>query len=140
MRPVGADANQQRRGLRMTLERTPITPDYFMILALDGELDTGSIPALCELTSKVLGEGSRHLIMELSQVNRCDNASFFTLLGIRQAIHHAGGSLTLANPSHCVQAALSNSVLRDLLPLHDLLSKERPHDPAPSETPPEEPG
>jgi hypothetical protein len=49
---VGADANQQRRGLRMTLKRTPITPDYFMILALDGELDTGSIPALCELTSK----------------------------------------------------------------------------------------
>jgi hypothetical protein len=52
VRPVGADANQQRRGLRMTLKRTPITPDYFMILALDGELDTGSIPALCELTSK----------------------------------------------------------------------------------------
>jgi len=99
----------------MTLKRTPITPDYFMILALDGELDTGSIPALCELTSKVLGEGSRHLIMELSQVNRCDTASLFTLPGIRQAIHHASGSLTLANPSHCVQAALSNSVLRDLL-------------------------
>ncbi|MEB8336861.1 STAS domain-containing protein [Streptomyces endophyticus] len=104
----------------MALKRTPITPDYFMTLALDGELDTGSIPAFCELASQVLGEGSRHLIMDLSLVTRCDNGCFFTVLGIREAIHHAGGSLTLANPSRCVQLTLSRSILRDLLPLHDL--------------------
>lgn len=123
----------------MTLKRTPITPDYFMTLSLDGELDTGVIPALCELTSRVLSEGSRHLIMDLSQVSRCDNASFFTVLGIRQALHHAGGSLTLANPSRCVRLALARSVLRDLLPLHDFLSKEPPKAPTHPDVPPGSP-
>ena len=121
----------------MTLKRTPITPGYFMTLALTGELDTGSIPALCALTSKVLAEGSRHLIMDLSEVTRCDNASFFTLLGIRQAIHHAGGSLTLANPSTPVQDALAKSALRDLLPLHDILAEKQPHGPAPPDALPD---
>ncbi|MFF3493272.1 STAS domain-containing protein [Streptomyces sp. NPDC002795] len=109
----------------MAVKRMPATPDYFMTLALDGELDTGSIPAFCELASQVLGEGSRHLIMDLSLVTRCDNGSFFTVLGIREAIHHAGGSLTLANPSRCVRLTLSRSVLRDRLPLHDLCAQER---------------
>ncbi|MFJ8826711.1 STAS domain-containing protein [Streptomyces sp. NPDC102467] len=117
---AGGTDRQRSQGLRMALKRTPITADYFMTLDLDGELDTGSIPALCELTSQVLAEGSRHLIMDLSAVTRCDEASFYTLLGIRQAIHHAGGSLTLANPSRCVHDALSRSVLQGQLPLHDL--------------------
>lgn len=103
----------------MTLHRAPIIPDYFMTLWLAGELDTGSSPALCELTSEVLAEGSRHLVMDLSAVTRCDNASLFTLLGILQAIHQTGGSLTLANPSQPVELALSRSVLRDTLPLND---------------------
>ncbi|MFG2794650.1 STAS domain-containing protein [Streptomyces sp. NPDC048419] len=110
----------------MTLKRTPITPDYFMTLALTGELDSASIPALCELTSHVLTEGSRHLIMDLSAVTRCDHASLYVLLGIRQAIHHTGGSLTLANPGPPVQDALSQSPLRGLLPLHDTLAEQRP--------------
>ncbi|MHC5264274.1 STAS domain-containing protein [Streptomyces sp. UC4497] len=118
--------DQQGGGLRLTLQRTPVTPGHFMTLAVAGELDTGSIPALCELTSQVLGEGSRHLIMDLSEVTRCDNASFFTLLGVREAAHHAGGSLTLANPSRCVRLALTHSVLRDLLPFHDFCAQEPP--------------
>jgi anti-anti-sigma factor len=127
---VDADRSQQGRGLRMTLKRAPITPDHFMTLALTGELDNGSIPALCELTSNVLAEGSRHLVIDLSAVTRCDHASLYVLLGIRQAIHHAGGSVTLANPSPPVHHALSQSPLRDLLPLHDILAEERPtHDP-----------
>jgi len=121
---VGADPHQEGKGLRMTLKRTPVTPDYFMTLALTGELDTNTIAALCELTSKVLAEGSRHLVMDLSEVTRCDDASFFTLLGIRQAIHHTGGSLTLANPSPPVRGMLSHSAVRDLLPLQDLLAPE----------------
>lgn len=125
-RKDGTGPDQHGSGLRLTLERTPVTPGHFMTLSVAGELDTGSIPALCELTSQVLGEGSRHLIMDLSEVTHCDNASFFTLLGIREAAHHAGGSLTLANPSPCVRLALTHSVLRDLLPFHDLCAQEPP--------------
>ncbi|MFE6892060.1 STAS domain-containing protein [Streptomyces sp. NPDC057694] len=114
----------------MPLTRTPALPSYFMTLTLDGELDTRSTPALCELTSQVLSEGSRHLTMDLAAVTECDAASLFTLLGIRQAIHHAGGSLTLANPSQCVQHALSRSTLNGALPLHDVLAQQPPEHPA----------
>ncbi|MGW5868622.1 STAS domain-containing protein [Streptomyces sp. NPDC055239] len=115
----------------MTLKRSPLTPDFFMTLALTGELDTDSIPALCELTSKVLTEGSRHLIMDLTGVTRCDDASLFTVLGIRQAVHHAGGSLILANPSPSVQNTLARSALRDQLPYHDILAPGPPRRSAP---------
>ncbi|WJV47195.1 STAS domain-containing protein [Streptomyces flavofungini] len=118
----------------MGLTRTPTLPHYVMTLTLDGELDTRSTPALCALTSQVLAEGSRHLTLDLAAVTHCDNASLFTLLGIRQAIHHAGGSLTLANPSHVVQLALAHSNLRDRLPLHDDLAQQPPHHPARSDT------
>ncbi|MFZ3566955.1 STAS domain-containing protein [Streptomyces sp. BH097] len=127
---MDTDPDQQGAGLRLMLTRTPVVPSHSMTLTLAGELDTGSIPALCELISQVLGEGSRHLIIELSGVTRCDNASFFTLLGVRDAAHRATGSLTLANPSPCVRLALSYSLLRDLLPCRDLCPQARPGSPA----------
>ncbi|MFI0240383.1 STAS domain-containing protein [Streptomyces sp. NPDC016845] len=112
---------------RMAVRRTPDTPGFFMAFALTGELDTSSIPTLCDATSEVLAEGSRHLIMDLSAVTRCDNATFYTLLGMRDAIHQAGGSLTLANPSRCVETALSRSAVRDQLPLRDIPASSPPY-------------
>lgn len=114
----------QGKGLRMTLKRTPIAPGYFMTLALTGELDSGSINALCELTSNVLAEGSRHLVIDLSAATRCDESTLYKLLGIRQAIHCTGGSLVFANPSRAFQLTLSQSALRRLLPLHDFSAQE----------------
>ncbi|MEU6387934.1 STAS domain-containing protein [Streptomyces sp. NPDC046939] len=119
----------------MTVRRTPDTPGFFMAFALTGELDTGSICALCEATSQVLAEGSRHLFVDLSAVTRCDNATFYTLLGMRDALHQAGGSLTLANPSRCVADALSLSAVRDRLPLSDVPASSPPYRyPAPGAT------
>ncbi|WP_394428230.1 STAS domain-containing protein [Streptomyces sp. SGAir0957] len=111
----------------MAVRRTPDTPGFFMEFALTGELDTGSIPVLCDATSTVLAEGSRHLFMDLSAVTRCDNATFYTLLGLRNALHQAGGSLTLANPSRCVADALSYSAVRDQLPLRDVPASSPPY-------------
>ncbi|MEU6394818.1 STAS domain-containing protein [Streptomyces sp. NPDC046939] len=103
----------------MSVSRTPDTPGYFMVLAVCGELDVRSVPTLCDLVSEVLAEGSRHLLVDLSAVTRCDNAALYTLSGVRQALHEMGGSLSLGNPSPSVQRALARKGVRTSLPLHD---------------------
>lgn len=90
-----------------------------MVLTLDGELDTGSMTEVCDLISELLAEGSRHLLVDWSAVTRCDNASLYTLYGVRLAMHEAHGSLSLGNPSRSVQRALSCCPLKDRLSLHD---------------------
>lgn len=90
-----------------------------MTLHVSGELDSASIPALCDLVSVVLAEGSRHVTLVLCGVTRCDNASFYVLLGVRRALHHAGGSLSLRGSSANVRLAFESSPLRQVFPLHD---------------------
>ncbi|MFE0103315.1 STAS domain-containing protein [Streptomyces sp. NPDC059009] len=112
---------EPRGGQRLLLRRVPAGPCHSMTLYVTGELDSASVPVLCELVSVVLAEGSRHVTLVLHGVTQCDNASFYVLLGVRQALHHAGGSLSLSRPSTEVRLAFERSLLRQVFPLHDEL-------------------
>lgn len=110
---------EPRGGQRLTLRRVPAGPCFLMTLHVTGELDSASIPALCELVSVVLAEGSRHVTLVLYGVTQCDNASFYVLLGVRQALHQAGGSLSLSGSSTNLRLAFECSPLRHEFPFHD---------------------
>ncbi|MFZ3573902.1 STAS domain-containing protein [Streptomyces sp. BH097] len=96
-----------------------VSPDgaHFCVFALAGELDTSSIGELISTVVRTLERGGRHLCLDLSAVTWCDNGSLFTLLGIRHAANHVGGSLSLLAVSAPVCEALHRTGLNELLPV-----------------------
>ncbi|MFJ9086898.1 MULTISPECIES: STAS domain-containing protein [unclassified Streptomyces] len=56
-----------------------------VILRLAGELDYLTAPTLCDTVAHIMAAGHRHLFLDLSAITWCDNASLYTLLGIRSA-------------------------------------------------------
>ncbi|MFD4476592.1 STAS domain-containing protein [Streptomyces sp. NPDC058471] len=101
-----------RLAIRETLSGIP----HFLTLVLVGELDVFNVGKLSDTVVRELEAGQRHLLIDLSGVTRCDNGSLYTLLGVRHAASHAGGSLALTAASGCVQDALDRAGLRALLP------------------------
>ncbi|MFZ3558859.1 MULTISPECIES: STAS domain-containing protein [unclassified Streptomyces] len=96
-----------------------VSPDdaSFCVFALVGELDTSSIGELISTVVHTLEHGGRDLCLDLSTVTWCDNGSLFTLLGIRHAAIHIGGSLSLLAVSAPVCEALHRTGLNELLPV-----------------------
>ncbi|MET8469083.1 STAS domain-containing protein [Streptomyces sp. NPDC006422] len=88
----------------------------FLTLTLFGELDVINIGKLSDTVVRELESGHRHLLLDLDGITYCDNGSLFTLVGIRHAASHVGGSLALTVASECVREALASSGLTDLLP------------------------
>ncbi len=88
-----------------------------MLLRLFGELDADTARALCEAVVAVMASGRCHLAFDLSGITWCDNASLYTLLGIRSALQYADGSLTLTVVSTPILTAMDRTGLRPRPPL-----------------------
>ncbi|RSO23001.1 hypothetical protein DMH15_32535 [Streptomyces sp. WAC 06725] len=80
-------------------------------------MDTATAPILRDAVVAVMARGRSHLALDLSEVTWCDNASLYTLLGIRKALQHADGSLTLTSVSTPILTALNRTGLSPRLPL-----------------------
>ncbi|MFC8095358.1 STAS domain-containing protein [Streptomyces sp. NPDC057301] len=103
---------------RLTIVRSAeVWNGHDLVMSLIGELDADTAPAVCEATVSVMSNGGRRILVDLSGVTLCDNASLYTLLGVRHALSHAGGELTLISPSEAVRLALLRTGLRELLPM-----------------------
>ncbi|MEV2253483.1 STAS domain-containing protein [Streptomyces sp. NPDC050147] len=134
----GANEHRKSAGARLTILQSTAVDARSLTLTLTGELDSGTVAELCEITAQALARGQHHLVLDLSQITWCDNASLHTILGIRHAVHHAGGSLTLANPATPVLHALDGSALRHVLPLTETegqlpVAQRVPEEPGPTD-------
>lgn len=84
--------------------------------ALEAAFDYSKRPELSDMVVRELESGHRHLLLDLTGITYCDSGSLYTLLGMRHAASHVGGSLALTAASKCVCEALDCSGLRDQLP------------------------
>ncbi|MEV8319964.1 STAS domain-containing protein [Streptomyces sp. NPDC059900] len=105
---------------RLTIRESVSDNPPFLTLVLSGELDVVNVGKLSDTVVYELETGRRHLLIDLTGVTWCDAGSLFTLLGMRHAAGHAGGSLTLTAASDCVHEALGLARLAELLPFIDL--------------------
>ncbi|CAM5407033.1 Anti-sigma factor antagonist OS=Streptomyces alboniger OX=132473 GN=CP975_04260 PE=4 SV=1 [Streptomyces alboniger] len=101
---------------RLTIEEAP-TGRHHVRLRLGGELDFATVPTLCGTVVDLIADGHRHLLLDLSAITWCDNASLYTLLGIRSALQHAEGTLALTGASPAIRRALDRTGLAPRLPL-----------------------
>ncbi|MBT2401816.1 STAS domain-containing protein [Streptomyces sp. ISL-100] len=102
---------------RLAIEDMSTAGCHEVRLLLARELDGATVPRLCDTVVDVMADGKRHLVLDLSAITWCDNASLYTLLGIRSALQHADGSLTLSAASSAIRRALDRSGLCLRLPL-----------------------
>ncbi|MGW6057264.1 STAS domain-containing protein [Streptomyces sp. NPDC055189] len=101
---------------RLTIRESVSDNPPFLTLVLSGELDVVNVGKLSDTVVYELEAGQRHLLIDLTGVTWCDMGSLFTLLGMRHAADHAGGSLSLTAASACVHEALGLARLAELLP------------------------
>lgn len=101
----------------MTVRQVSPEGAIFGVFALSGELNVVGVSELVDVVVRVLEGGGRRLCLDLSGITWRDNGSVFTLLGIRHATTHVGGSLSLAATSGTVREAFYRKVLGELLPI-----------------------
>jgi anti-sigma B factor antagonist len=66
------------------------------VLRLDGSLDEAAVPRLEERLHTLLGEGRRHLVLDLAGVTTVSSPGFAALQNVLLALHARGGDLRLA--------------------------------------------
>ncbi|MFJ9036897.1 STAS domain-containing protein [Streptomyces sp. NPDC102406] len=95
------------------------TGAHVSVVALTGELDALTSAELREAVAglAVRRERPAHLLLDLTGVTHCDNASLYTLLGICQALHLVGITVTLTNVGGPVLERIRSNSLDQRLPL-----------------------
>ena len=83
------------------------TPDGAVIVAIGGDLDIASAPAVRERLLSLLRPGACRLVIDMSAVRYADASGLAVLVGSRRRARLLGGSLRLAAPSPEVARVLS---------------------------------
>jgi anti-anti-sigma factor len=86
------------------------------VLALSGEMDMASVPALSDALDAQLSGGIRELTADLSGLHFADSASLRQLLLTARTLRERGGDLVLLNPQPSVARIL------DLLGIDQLVT------------------
>lgn len=87
------------------------------ILVVRGELDAYSAPALEDHIARLLTDGQREVVLDLSQTTFLDSSGLRAILTAHRRIGEQGGKLVLRHPSEPVLRLLEITGLTDHFPL-----------------------
>ena len=68
------------------------------MLALSGEVDVSNTPQVREAGLKLLSDGARKLVVDLSGIEYMDSAGLGTLVGLQKRLREVGGAMVIAGP------------------------------------------
>jgi anti-sigma B factor antagonist len=83
------------------------------LVQADGELDMASAPALRDMLARLIVEGHRHVILDLSGTTFIDSTSIGTLVAAHQRLRRYGGILELVCAHPNVLRTFEFAGLRD---------------------------
>jgi anti-sigma B factor antagonist len=89
------------------------------VIAVSGELDLASSPALQEELDRVAGSDSQLLIIDLRELDFMDSTGLSILIRAHQAAEEAGHRLAIVNGSRQVRRLLSLTGVADRLTIVD---------------------
>ena len=102
------------------MEINPRTDGSVTILDLKGNLTIGSgEEELGEMISQLLGEGRKHLLLNLAEVPVIDSSGIGGLIKSFTRVKNGGGKLKLLNPSRTMRQLLSITGLLSVLEIFD---------------------
>jgi anti-sigma B factor antagonist len=85
------------------------------IVAASGDVDISTSPDLREALGRVVAEGNRAVVVDLSAVKFIDSTGLGVLVGAFTAVRNAGGRLAVVNDHSAVIKVLTITALHDVL-------------------------
>ena len=99
-----------------TLAAEPLgADDHAAVLAVTGELDLASAPRLRAAVGDLMGQGIRHLEVDLEGCTFIDSSGMGALLWAQHRLHSAGGDLVTLHVHGPPQRALAMSGIEGVL-------------------------
>lgn len=96
----------------------PHTNGALAVIALSGEFDITTAPAVRARALELIANGHPDLIADLAGVTFCDSSGLGALIGIWRCAKEADGSLTLAAIPERLSRLLSVTGMDTFLPAH----------------------
>ncbi|MET8578901.1 STAS domain-containing protein [Streptomyces sp. NPDC005012] len=96
----------------------PHTDGTLAVIALSGEFDITTAPAVRARALHLIANGHPHLIADLAGVTFCDSSGLGALIGIWRCAKDADGSLTLAAIPDRLGRLLDVTGMDTFLPAH----------------------
>ncbi len=85
------------------------------IVAASGDVDISTSPDLREALARVVAEGNRAVVVDLSAVKFIDSTGLGVLVGAFTAVRNAGGRLAVVNDHSAVIKVLTITALHEVL-------------------------
>ncbi|MFD7131556.1 STAS domain-containing protein [Streptomyces sp. NPDC059894] len=92
--------------------------EHLAVLAVTGDVDLHTAPALRSRALALLEGGTVHLVLDLAWVDFFDSTGLSTLIGLWHAAEGAGGSLGLAAVPDRLERMITMTGLSLILPVH----------------------
>jgi anti-sigma B factor antagonist len=89
------------------------------IIDLDGEIDVYTVPRFKECLSKIIEEGHRKILVNLTQVGYMDSSGFGALLGATKRLRPEGGKLGLVGCNQVISRMLKITRLNTIFDLFE---------------------
>ncbi|MFF7816455.1 STAS domain-containing protein [Streptomyces sp. NPDC007945] len=96
----------------------PHTDGTLAVMALSGEFDIATAPAVRAQALELIADGHPDLVADLAGVTFCDSSGLGALVGIWRCAKDAGGTLTLAAIPDRLGRLLSVTGMDSFLPVH----------------------
>ena len=84
------------------------------VLSVGGDLDLNTAPELLQALTRLVDDGRRAVVVDLTGVDFCDSSGLSVLVRVRNRLTELGGSVTLAAATPIVQRVLEVSGLDEI--------------------------
>lgn len=93
------------------------------VVAVAGELDMATAPALQQAVTRLVDAGQTRLVFDLANVSFCDSTGLSVFIRAQNRSVAAGGEVRLAAPQRAVQRVLEVSGLVGVLRTHPTVAE-----------------
>lgn len=120
--------------LTLTVQHTDNT---LALVAVAGEIDFNTAPALRAGALELVGQGHPHLVLDCTHVTFCDSSGFSSLIGVLRSATADNGSLVLACVPERLARMLHLTGLSTLMPSYPTVAAALDAHPAAGRTTPQ---
>ncbi len=91
----------------------------FVVLDIIGTINLYKTPELKEKVTELVEQGSKHLILNMSEVAYVDSPGLGSFISCQNIVHKAGGTLKLAGLTESVSKAVEMTQLQAVLDIYE---------------------